>query len=603
MYDRLTIKINQATQSIEIQRAAFQSLNVTQQSTASNAVTQASKVKKAWEKVEEVISAAASAAAAVVVGTQFVDAYTNAHAKLALIKDQFHSLEELQKKLYDSAQELGIPYLDVVNSVADLGLLAKEQFANNDEMLKFSELVNKSFGIMAATPEQQKKGMEAVIQAMAAGRPDNIGIGAIMQDAPLVARALENMLGKSSGEIKKMAANAGITADMIKKAMFAAEKEISDKYKQMPLTFAQLGNQIANYLITTFSPVIEWIASLAGWIKDNWSSVAPIFYGLAAAVLVFGAGLAVMSAVTWIATGAAKAFFITLLKNPLFWVALVIGVIVGAIYKWIQSVGGLKIAWALVTHALMTAFDFVMLGLTTGIFWIINLFDRLQMGWMTVVTAIQNLAGDMSAGTLMILQGMVNGAIDIINRFIGVLNQIPGVSINTIAHVSFGTNAQLQNQAEKAARNAKLANFISDKQADKKARDAALATMKSDLLNDANARMNKIKQQQAAAGAKSQAGGTALGSAAPTVPVMAANVNKVNEVGHVNGGEVSIAEEDLKMMKDVAEMRYVQNFVTLTPTAVMQATINNGADEKMMLDALERKLEEEFAIAAEGVYA
>ena len=69
---------------------------------------------------------------------------------------------------------------------------------------------------------------------------------------------------------------------------------------------------------------------------------------------------------------------------------------------------------------------------------------------------LQNTAGDMKANILMILQGMVNGAIDIINKFIGALNKIPGVSIDTIQHVTFGTEEMLKNEAEKQERNCLL---------------------------------------------------------------------------------------------------------------------------------------------------
>ena len=68
---------------------------------------------------------------------------------------------------------------------------------------------------------------------------------------------------------------------------------------------------------------------------------------------------------------------------------------------------------------------------------VMNLFNRLQLTFATVSTNIQNFMGDMKAGVLMILQNMVNGAIDIINGFINVLNKIPGVSIDAIEKVTF----------------------------------------------------------------------------------------------------------------------------------------------------------------------
>ena len=55
-------------------------------------------------------------------------------------------------------------------------------------------------------------------------------------------------------------------------------------------------------------------------------------------------------------------------------------------------------------------------------------------------------------------------------------------------------------------------------------------------------------------------------------------------------------------MKDVAEMRYVQNFVTLTPTVAMNAQISERVDADDVVRRIEQKLEDEFTASAQGVY-
>ena len=67
--------------------------------------------------------------------------------------------------------------------------------------------------------------------------------------------------------------------------------------------------------------------------------------------------------------------------------------------------------------------------------------------------------------------------------------------------------------------------------------------------------------------------------------------------------DINIADEDLKLMRDVAEARYVQNFVTLTPTVqVTGNTINERVDVNSVVNEIEYRLESEFAASAEGVY-
>lgn len=74
---------------------------------------------------------------------------------------------------------------------------------------------------------------------------------------------------------------------------------------------------------------------------------------------------------------------------------------------------------------------------------------------------------------------------------------------------------------------------------------------------------------------------------------------------HTNvDNDVNIAEEDLQLMRDVAEARYVQNFVTLTPTVQVSGnTINEKADISDLVDEIEKRLDNEIAASAEGVYA
>jgi hypothetical protein len=78
-------------------------------------------------------------------------------------------------------------------------------------------------------------------------------------------------------------------------------------------------------------------------------------------------------------------------------------------------------------------------------------------------------------------------------------------------------------------------------------------------------------------------------------------LDSVGSVGKIDS-DVNIADEDLKFLRDVAEMRYVQNFVTLTPTVAMDAQISERVDLDDVVSAIERKLEGEFIAAAEGVY-
>ena len=427
-------------------------------------------------------------------------------------------------------------------------------------------------------------------------------MNSVFEQAPTIIQTIADYLGVPIGKIREMAAEGQITSTIVKNAMLASADEINAKFEQMPMTFSQVWTIAKNTILEAFTPVLTMIGQGAQWIYDNWSTIAPIFWGLAAAVLGYALALGIQTAATWIATGAAQAFFTTLLTNPLFWIALAIGVVVAAIYKWVQSVGGIKVAWLIACNAILTAWSWVKIGFMTGVYWVMNLFNRLQLTFATVSTNIQNFCGDMKAGVLMILQNMVNGAIDIINGFINTLNKIPGVNIGLIDQVTFGTTAQLENEAAKQARAADLAAYqdqINQQIAD---RDAALDSMK------AQARAETAQREAEIAAARAESAAAGSGSTEPDWAAYSAGAGDIGNVDHVGSvgsvdEDVNIAEEDLKFLRDVAEMRYVQNFVTLTPTVAVDAKISEKVDVDEVVGRIESKLEDEFAAAAEGVYA
>lgn len=533
---------------------------------------------------------------------QLADSMTTTRARLDLMNDGLQTTAELQDMIVKSANRSRAAYSTTADAVAKMGIMAGDAFSSNEELIAFSELINKQFTIAGTSAAGIDAAMLQLTQAMSSGVLRGEELNSVFEQAPTIIQAIADYLGVPIGKIREMAAEGQITSTIVKNAMLASADEINAKFASMPMTFSQVWTIAKNIALEAFTPVLTLIGQGAQWIYDNWSTIAPIFWGLAAAALGYAVALGIQTAATWIANGAAQAFFTTLLTNPLFWIALAIGVVVAAIYKWIQSVGGLKVAWLICVNAILTAWDWVKIRFMTGVYFVMNLWNRLQLAFYTAGVNIQNFMGDMKAGVLMILQNMVNGAIDIINGFINVLNKIPGASIDAIEKVTFGTTAQLENDAAKQARAADLAAYQDQINSQIAERDAALSAMKS----EARAATAQREAEIAAAKAESAAGN---GSTEPdwsayanTDPGDIGNVDHVGSVGSIDE-DVNIAEEDLKFLRDVAEMRYVQNFVTLTPTVAVDAKISEKVDVDEVVDRIESRLETEFEAAAEGVYA
>ncbi|SMF72439.1 hypothetical protein SAMN05661091_0869 [Paenibacillus uliginis N3/975] len=85
------------------------------------------------------------------------------------------------------------------------------------------------------------------------------------------------------------------------------------------------------------------------------------------------------------------------------------------------------------------------------------------------------------------------------------------------------------------------------------------------------------------------------------VPVSPAG-GSIDSIGKVDNS-VDVASEDLKVMRDLAEVNAISNMITLTPTVQMTTgDINSGADLDTIMSRINRTLEEQFVSSAEGVY-
>lgn len=533
-------------------------------------------------------------------GTSLADTMTTTKARLDLMNDGLQTTSQLQDKIMASANRSRASYQTTADAVSKMGLMAKDAFSNNDELIAFTELINKQFTIAGTSAAGVDAAMLQLTQAMASGVLRGEELNSVFEQAPTIIQTIADYLNVPIGKIREMASEGKITSTIVKNAMLASSNEINKKFESMPMTFSQVWTVSLNALLQAFEPLIQTIGAGAQFIFDNWSSISPIFWGLVSAVGAYVAITAIWTAVTWLQVAANRALAISLLTNPILWIAIAIGVVIGMIYKWIQSVGGLKIAWMIVCNALLTAWDWVKIGFMTGVYWVMDLFNKLQLTFMTVSTNIQNFMGDMKAGVLMILQDMVNGAIDIINGFINTLKKIPGVNLEVVDRMTFGTNAQLANEAAKQARNNELTQYKDkiDKQIAE--RDAALETMKSEAKLATAARSAEISAAKAAKAAAGNKNANAM-----NVPAGKA-IDKIDKVGKVGKIEdkVDISSEDLKTMRELAEMKSIQNFVTLTPTVqVTTGPVSKEADVETIVARINQTLQEEIASGAAAVYA
>lgn len=585
-FDRMTDAINRAADAVE-------QFNQRQE----EAAKKGNKVKDVWSGVKGYIRSA-MAAISIQKIIDLADTMTTTRARIDLMNDGLQTTDELQSMIMASANRSRAAYQTTADAVSKMGIMAKDAFGSNAELIQFTELINKQFTIAGTSAAGVDAAMLQLTQAMSSGVLRGEELNSIFEQAPTIIQTIADYLGVPIGQIRAMAAEGQITSTIVKNAMLSSADEINAKFNAMPMTFAQVWTLAKNIALEAFGPVIQAIGAGAQWIYENWSTIAPIFWGLAGAAIAYAVALGIQTAATWIANGAAKAFFVTLLSNPLFWIALAVGVVIAALYKMIQAVGGVKNAWEICKAALVVAWTALKVAFFAVYNWIANLIDKLKLCWQKAGTAIANFMGDMKVSVLTVLQNMINGAIGIINDFISLLNKIPGVNISLIEQVTFATTAAAENEAAKQARADALNQYEADIKAAQAERDATYSAAKQELA-DATAQLSETYANARAEAA--QANSDAGVSDWNTDQYDVGNVDSVGSVGSIES-DVNIADEDLKFLRDVAEMRYVQNFVTLTPTVAVDAQISEKVDVDEVVTKIEKKLEDEFTAAAEGVY-
>ena len=144
----------------------------------------------------------------------------------------------------------------------------------------------------------------------------------------------------SIGEIRQMASEGQITADVVKNAMFEAAGDIERNFSNIPKTWEQIWTGMKNKALSIFAPILNklnqignserftqvtdgiingltGIASVAtvvldllitgaSWVVDNWGWIAPIVLGVAGAYIVLHGAVIAYNAVQTIGNTLAK---------------------------------------------------------------------------------------------------------------------------------------------------------------------------------------------------------------------------------------------------------------------------------------------------------
>lgn len=372
-------------------------------------------------------------------GMDLTDAYTNTNARLGMITNSLAEQRSLQNDIFAAANRARGSYTEMASAASKMRILAGDSFGSNQEAIAFTELLTKSLKVSGAGTAEQNSAFLQISQAMAAGRLQGDEFRSVMENAPMVADAIAQYMGKSKGELKELSSQGLITADIIKNAMFQAAGDIEDRFSSMPMTFADVWQRIKNDGAQAFGGVFDKanaILNSAG-VQTALNNLIGLIYWAGEATEGFidfcTAAWPMVSPFIWAAVAALGAYASAqIISNGLSLIsaarfgAQAIGVGIYALALWATT----GATWAETT---------AMLGLNSALYacpivWIVGLVLILVAAFYAGVAAVNHFTGATLSGTG-IIGGVIGGfAAEVINYFIGIYNIIAAVA-NFFANV------------------------------------------------------------------------------------------------------------------------------------------------------------------------
>lgn len=376
------------------------------------------------------------------------DELTQATSRLDLMNNSFNEINgtanetsELVNMVYAAAQDARGSLDSMASVVARFGNNARDAFGNSEEVVAFADLVQKQMAIAGASTQEAANAELQLSQALGSGVLRGDELNSIFEQAPNLIQNIADYMDVPIGQIRDMAADGELSADVVKAAIFAAADDINGKFDEMPMTWGQIWQSMQNTAVMAFQPVLQRLNGMANsdafqgfvdgaieamamtanivlnifdlmsqtgsFVADNWSVISPIIYGVAAALAVYGAYLAIVKGIE----------------------------IASTVTKTIMTIATYAHAAATRTAVnATTAETAAQLGLNTAflscpVVWITLLVIALIAVFYAAVAAVNHFAGTSVSATGLICGAFATALAFIGNLFIGTANTIIGIGV------------------------------------------------------------------------------------------------------------------------------------------------------------------------------
>lgn len=538
------------------------------------------------------------------------DELASTKARLNLLVDDGGSVEALEQKIMASAQRSRASYLTTAKAISQMGLMAGDAFANNDELIAFTETLNKAFVNVGAGTQQIEAATLQLTQAMASGVLRGEELNSVFENAQPVIQAIADYLGEPIGKIRTLAAEGKITADIVKNSLLMAADDINAKFESMPMTWGQVFTKASNIALQVIQPLLNGI----NWLADNISIIGPAVLALAGAFAVFqiaahwteiaaaataiyhgvvnflSIGFGILTGNTAAASAAVFTFNSALLANPIVWVVMLIMILIGALYAAVAAVNKFKGTSVSATGIIAGAFAVL------GAFLINSFIVPAQNGFARFANFIGNVFNNPIAAVEVAFYDMFLTVLGYISKLAhaieDVINKIPGVTVDITSGLD-NFYAGIEKAQQKVKDESGWVEYVK----------------KMDFIDYSDAASAGYKFGQGIDDKVSGFFGGGLGS------IDAFNMGNAWDGIYGNTADTAantaataealdVAEEDLAYLRDIAEREAINRFTTAEIKVEQhnENHISKDADLDGIMDAWANDFAEKLEVSEEGVH-
>ena len=528
---------------------------------------------------------------------QLSDQLTQVQARINGITGDLQETARVQNMIYQAAQRSRGSYQEMMGTVASLKSQTGDTFKSMDEATAFVEAMQKQFKIAGTDATGISSTMYNLTQALSTGVLRGQDLNIVMSNAPQIAQRIAQYMGLSVGELKKVAAEGKVTSDIVKAAMLGAAGDIDKEFQAIPKTFGDVAQQAKNMGIRTFQPIGKAISDIVNSpaVMGAVNALGAGFYFVGSVIALviqtigsaFNAIGTIVGNLWTMITGVAGG--VLHIGEVFVIVSTVVGAVVGGIINILANLAnvGIMVAEQLYNvylqsaHAIQTRFA----GMASSV---VGAFAGVARGADSAATAIANafIAG-------------ANKAIGGINKLIEALNRIPGVEIGAVGEMAQIGSFGFADAVEAAAQGLEaMANTPAPEH-------VTLDRFDATGLIEGFVNGGKAGADWANGVREGMANQTDFGNFADLLKDIDTNTanaipngtGKVGKVGKVDN--VKLSDEDLKVYRDLAERRYMNNIELKTLAPEINVTLPAGASGNLsaqdVADRLKRMLIEQMA--------